>query len=42
MVDLGVCGMMLEIALYFPIGVLCTVFAGAALVIIWNDYDEYN
>ena len=42
MVDFGVCGMMLEIALYFSIGVLCTVFAGAALVIIWNDYDEYN
>ena len=32
--------MMLEIALYFSIGVLCTVFAGAVLVIIWNDYDE--
>ena len=32
--------MMLEIALYFSIGVLCTVFAGAALVIIWNDYEK--
>ena len=39
MVDLGVCGMMLEIALYFSIGVLCTVFAGVVLIIIWNDYD---
>ena len=40
MVDLGVCGMMLEIALYFSIGVLCTVFAGGVLVVIWNDYDR--
>ena len=32
--------MMLEIALYFSIGVLCTVFAGAVLIIIWNDYDK--
>lgn len=31
--------MILEIALYFSIGVLCTVFAGAVLIIIWNDYD---
>ena len=39
MVDLGDCEMMLEIALYFSIGVLCTVFAGVVLIIIWNDYD---
>lgn len=32
--------MMLEIALYFSIGVLCTVLAGAVLIIIWNDYDK--
>ena len=31
---------MLEIALYFSIVFLCTVFAGAVLIIIWNDYDE--
>lgn len=34
--------MIFEIALYVTILSLGTFFAGVVLVIIWNDYDEYN
>ena len=34
--------MMLEIALYVTILSLGTFFAVVVLIIIWNDYDEFN